>query len=284
MSAVRLLHCSDLHFGQDVDLRQAAALAELATALRPDAVVVAGDLTQRARHGEFQAARALLERFAAAAPLLVVPGNHDVQWWASVLHARGTAPLLDKYRRWIAPLMGGAVTPVLRVPGLVVVGTLSAHGIATGSLTTRLRDLAVKGHLPASETDRAAAEFATAPPGTARVLVLHHNVLRGRLSRRMGLARPEAAWRRLEACGADVVLCGHDHEEAAAATPGGLPVATSSTHTSRTRGGRPSACNVVTVEPGAPRARVGIVPWAWDAVRGTFLPAGDGWWSAPSVG
>src|SRR2546422_7512069 len=49
--------------------------------LRPDAVVLSGDLSQRARYGEFQRARAFVSVATQTAPVHVIPGNHDVQWW-----------------------------------------------------------------------------------------------------------------------------------------------------------------------------------------------------------
>src|SRR5690606_21245403 len=107
--------------------------------------------------------------------------------------------------------------------------------------------MAVKGHLPPSETTRAAGIFRAQPAGMLRVLVMHQNLLRGNISARMGLARWGRAWRGVIESGADLVLCGHDHEEAAGQLPNGAVVATSGTHTRRTRGGRPSACNVVHV-------------------------------------
>src|SRR5437870_8073406 len=62
---------------------------------------------------------------------------------------------------------------------------------------------------------RVRAVFTAAPAGQARVLVVHHNVLRGEISRRMGLARWRQAQRRIVESGAEVVLCGHDHQEGA---------------------------------------------------------------------
>jgi predicted phosphodiesterase len=123
--------------------------------------------------------------------------------------------------------------------------------VAFGSLTWNLNDLAVKGHLPRSETDRVTNTFAKAAPGAARVLVFHHNVLPGELSRRMGLANWRSAYRRLLATGADVILCGHDHQEGAGQIEGSLAVSTSGTHSARSRGGRPSVFNLVTIEPAA---------------------------------
>jgi 3',5'-cyclic AMP phosphodiesterase CpdA len=53
---VTIAHLSDLHFGGFADLKQIEALEEFLPSLNPTALVVSGDLSQRARHGEFQAA------------------------------------------------------------------------------------------------------------------------------------------------------------------------------------------------------------------------------------
>jgi 3',5'-cyclic AMP phosphodiesterase CpdA len=248
MSAGRVVvaHLSDLHFGGHADLAQIEALETFLPTLGLDALVIAGDLSQRARHGEFQAAHAFLNRLRPHAPLLVVPGNHDIQWWRSPLGLLGEARKYEKYTRYFRELR-----PVLEIPGAVLAGALSSYGVAFGSLTWNLNDLAVKGHLPRSETDRVTNTFAKAAPGAARVLVFHHNVLPGELSRRMGLANWRSAYRRLLATGADVILCGHDHQEGAGQIEGSLAVSTSGTHSARSRGGRPSVFNLVTIEPAA---------------------------------
>src|SRR5688572_22097515 len=248
MSAGRVViaHLSDLHFGGYADLTQLEALETFLPTLGLDAVVIAGDLSQRARHGEFQAAHAFFNRLRTHAPLLTVPGNHDIEWWKSPLGLLGEGRKYQKYSRYFRELR-----PVIEIPGAVLAGALSSYGVALGSLTWNIRDLAVKGHLPASETDRVREIFATSPPDAARVLVFHHNVLPGTLSRRMGLARWRSAHRRLLATGADVILCGHDHQEGAGQIDGTLAVSTAGTHSARSRGGRPSVFNLVTVEPAA---------------------------------
>ena len=73
-----IVHLSDLHFGGVADLAQIEALEVLVPTIEPDVIAFSGDLTQRARHGEFQRARALVRQFRDTAPTLVVPGNHDV--------------------------------------------------------------------------------------------------------------------------------------------------------------------------------------------------------------
>ena len=47
---VQILHVSDLHFGALANVRQVEALEGMIPDLRPDVVVAAGDLCQRARH------------------------------------------------------------------------------------------------------------------------------------------------------------------------------------------------------------------------------------------
>ena len=70
-----LLHLSDLHFGTE---RPAclAAIQEFCREQQPELVVVSGDLTQRARYGEFFHCKQFLDSLNCR--YLVVPGNHDI--------------------------------------------------------------------------------------------------------------------------------------------------------------------------------------------------------------
>jgi 3',5'-cyclic AMP phosphodiesterase CpdA len=259
--AITIVHLSDLHFGGHADLAQIEALEQFLPTLGASATVVSGDLSQRARHGEFQAAHAFLQRLRGRAPLLVVPGNHDLEWWKSPLGLAGEGVKYRKYLRYF-----GELTPVLEIPGAVIAGALSSYGVAFGSLTWNLRDVAVKGHLPASETARVTKIFAAAPADAVRILTFHHNVLPGGTSRRMGLANWRSAYRRLLTTGADVILCGHDHHEGAGQIEGALAVSTSGTHSFRTRGGRPSVFNLVVIDAAA----VHIQHYRWEADRRAF--------------
>src|SRR3989449_3837597 len=56
------------HFGGLADIQQVEALEKMIPDLRPDAVVLSGDLSQRARHGEFQRARAFVSVATQTAP------------------------------------------------------------------------------------------------------------------------------------------------------------------------------------------------------------------------
>ncbi len=260
-----LIHLSDLHFGGLADIRAVEAIEALTPALKPTAVIISGDFCQRARAGEFQRGRALLRSLAALAPVHAIAGNHDVQWWREPFDI----PLLGrarfaKYRRYVAE----DLAPTLAVDGAVICGAATAHGLALRSITWNPRDLTVKGHLPASALARATRVFAE--HGTAlKVLVVHHNVLKGNISRRWGLARPQAALRGIAASGADIVCCGHDHEEGIGTIElegRRVVVSTAGTLSTRGRGRRPPSFNLLQ----ATRESIRVEIHRFDAGSGRF--------------
>jgi 3',5'-cyclic AMP phosphodiesterase CpdA len=70
-----IVHLSDLHFGH-INTALVKPLLYQISAIKPHLIAVSGDLTQRARTSEFKAARRFLD--ALPAPVIVVPGNHDI--------------------------------------------------------------------------------------------------------------------------------------------------------------------------------------------------------------
>src|SRR5688572_4268888 len=262
----QIVHIGDLHFGAVADIPQVEALERLLPDLRPDAIVIGGDLSQRARHGEFQRGRAFVNLARETAPVLVIPGNHDVQWWRRPFIPFGKDAVYEKYRSYF----GADLTPTLTIPGgAVIASALTAHGVAWGSLTLRLRDIAVKGHLPKKDVERVQKLFAGAESGLPRVLVVHHNVLRGEMSKRMGLARWRTAQKRIVAAGTDVVLCGHDHQEGAEMLDGKVVISTAGTLSTRARGKRPVSFNFLTIDSAA----VQVTFFRWDAAKQRFQPS-----------
>lgn len=257
-----IIHLSDTHFGGKADLALIEALEALVPDMDPRLIVLSGDVSQRARHGELQAGRALVRELERTAPVYVLPGNHDVQWWWRPFLPFGGAAKYRKFRAYFGP----ELAPTVSVPEAMVAGAVTAHGVAWGSLTPRLRDIAVKGHLPAREIRRVQAVFSGAQPDQLRVLVLHHNVLRGELSRRMGLARWRQAQRRIIACGADLVLCGHDHQEQADLLGRQVVVSCAGTLSRGSRGGRPPVFNRIVVDDEA----IHVEFYRWVADRQAF--------------
>ncbi len=264
MSDLTLFHCSDLHFGHPAVPAQYEALEALIEERKYDVVAISGDLSQRARAGEFQRARVFIQRAERVSEVIVVPGNHDVAWWFAPLGLGRGAALLHKYRQYIGP----ELEPVLRLPGAVIAGLNTSHGVQWATLTRRPRDISIIGHVSEEQLERLRAVFHNAPAGAARVVVMHHNPVQGELSHRYGLKHPHHALAEFAGMGVDLVLCGHDHQEAVQAvqhTAKGVVVSTAGTMSNRSRGGRPSSVNTIRITGHA--IEVATLVWS-DAERG----------------
>lgn len=241
---VRLLHVSDIHCGRPFVAAHVDAALAVARDGHWDAIIISGDVSQRAREHEFLAARAIIDRFRAIAPTLLVPGNHDAAWWYAPFGLGDFSRVHARYRAHI----DAELEPVLRVPGVTLVGLNSAWGTNPESLTWYPRDWRVKGGLTPAQFASAEARLGAAPPGDLRVLVVHHNVVRGRLSNRWGLKQPQRVLTSLARLPVDLVCTGHDHEErieVVARDGAEFLVSAANTLSSRMRGHRPSAINVI---------------------------------------
>jgi 3',5'-cyclic AMP phosphodiesterase CpdA len=266
VSPVSVFHCSDLHFGHPAVPEQYEALEALIQERRHDVVAISGDLTQRSRAGEFQRARAFIKHAEKVSRVIVIPGNHDVAWWFSPFGLGDDRMLLRKYREYISE----DIEPVLRVPGVTFVGVNTSHGITLRTLTWRMRDLSIIGFVREDQLARAAAEFERSPAGDARVLMLHHNALKGELSRRHGLKNTVRVHEAMQAMKVDLVLCGHDHQESVSAVEHPtkrMTVSTAGTVSNRMRGGRPSSVNSITILDKS----VEVLTLTWSAEKGTFV-------------
>lgn len=247
---------------------QLAALERIVGAEHFDAIVMSGDLTQRARTGEFERARALIQLAERRAPVLVVPGNHDVAWWMAPLGLGSVNAMSARYRKFIRD----DLEPQLRLPGMTLVGLNSAQGIRPFTLTTRPRDLSVVGAVRDEQWAKAKRAFDAAPMDDLKVLVLHHNLLRGRQSNRWGLASRELGVISAAVTGTDLVLCGHDHEDRIdhpTAVGRRFVVSCANTLSDRVRGGGPSSLNVIDAD----EKTIAVTPWTWNDAAETFLPS-----------
>ena len=243
-------------------------IAELA----PEAVAVSGDLTQQCATSEFIKARAYLDEIRKTAPVIVIPGNHDIRWIGAVARNFNFGQTAhdfkySRYARHISP----DLNPALEVPGAVIAGCNTAHGISRGSLTRRFRDLGVIGHVNKRDLQKVEKAFENADPEAARVVMIHHNPIRGAASGRHGLANTKQALSAFASLGAELVLCGHDHQEAVHAveesTPG-LVISTAGTISNRLRAGRPSSFNLVEID----EKEIRITTHAWRNPQG-FAPS-----------
>ena len=273
-----LAHVSDLHFGRPAVSERLDALREFLAGIGPDAIAVSGDLTQRCTNREFTQARAYLDSLEEIAPCLVIPGNHDIRWIGAVARNLGFVGLLreqahilkySRYRRHISE----DLSPSLEVPGAVIAGVNTAHGISRGSLTRRFRDLGVIGHVKHADIERVRGAFEAADPAAARIVMIHHNPIRGELSGRHGLANTEQALHAFSDLGTELILCGHDHQDAVHTIEKGahgLVISTAGTISNRIKPGRASSFNIVEAEENNLR----IIAHSWKKGEG-FVPSED---------
>ncbi|WP_099827571.1 metallophosphoesterase family protein [Oceaniglobus indicus] len=190
----RLVHMSDLHFGRDrPDL--VGALTRTVNDLAPDLVAISGDLTQRARNRQFQAARAFIDSLDA--PVLCVPGNHDVpldNLWARAFHP------WRRYKRWIAE----DLEPTHTDDHMIVVGINTMNPIFWQRGWFSRRDIAKVRRAFAGEKSR------------IRIVVVHHPLEHLPGERKRLIKGADRALSALDACGTDIVLSGHLHTWSAA--------------------------------------------------------------------
>jgi len=244
----RILHLSDLHFGRErADLVH--AVLRQARHLAPDLIAISGDLTQRARRRELAAARRFVD--ALPAPVLLVPGNHDIP---------GVTPrrLLTPWRRWRRVFPEG-IEPVFQGADTTVVG---ANSVRLGGPYLDWS----RGGLPAAQVERLAQRLEAAPATDLRVLVLHHPLLLTEAGRHRGLVAGAApALRRLARAGLDVALGGHVHLPYAGLV-NGVVVAHAGTGVSDRLVGVANGFNVIDAD------RAHILVQHWQAVDGRFVP------------
>ena len=262
-----IVHLSDLHTGR-LDTDVLAALAPTIRAVRPHLVVISGDLTQRATRTQFRQARAFLD--ALEAPLLVIPGNHDVPLWN--IGRRFFAPL-QRYKRFITTNL----SPVFDDDEMIVAGVNTARSLAWG-----------EGRINRRQVDALLTRLAAAPKQATRIVVTHHPFdLPPGVHRKRLLGRAPMAMARLATAGADLFLSGHLHLSHVSHSAERYRIAGHSalivqagTVSMRGRGEEPSF-NILRLE----RPRLTVGRFVWDpAVRGfTEIAAGvyergeDGW-------
>ena len=261
----KIFHVSDLHFGKPAVPEQIAAIETLIQEARFDVVAVSGDFSQRARAGEFQRARVFMRDAELVSRTIGVPGNHDVSWWRAPLGFGDPERIYENYRKYLS----AELEPVLRVPGVTLAGLNTSHGVTRRTLTWNVRDISIIGDVRRSQLTRLREVFESSPDSDARVVVMHHNPVKGELSQRHGLKRTKKILGAFAEMGVDLVLCGHDHQEAVhyiEHTRRGTVISTAGTVSNRSRGGRPSSVNVINIEPGM----IEVTTFVWSKEHDTF--------------
>lgn len=183
------------------------ALADDLARLRPDHVVVTGDLTNVACDHEFPEALAWLERLGRPEDVSVVPGNHD---------AYVEVPVERTWRLWSEYLgCDGSpdAFPTLRVrEPFAIVGLSSANATPPFFASGRL------GAGQLGRLERCLDELADS--SLCRVVLIHHPVTADAVSRRRALDDAAELRGVLARAGAELVLHGHGHRSLFSAVEG----------------------------------------------------------------
>jgi 3',5'-cyclic AMP phosphodiesterase CpdA len=263
---VSVFHVSDLHFGRPAVPEQIEAIEEIIAAEKFDVVAISGDLSQRARAGEFQRAAKFIRDAEKVSKVITVPGNHDVAWWRAPFGFRNKAKVYEWYRKFITP----DLEPILRVPGATFVGLNTSHGVTMRTLTWNLRDISIIGDVKQEQLSKAQDAFEQSPRADARAIVMHHNPVQGELSGRHGLKHTRQILGAFSDMGVDLVLCGHDHQESVhyiEHTKKGTVISTAGTVSNRSRGGRPSSVNVIGIDA----KTIAVTTRIWSPEDRTFV-------------
>ncbi|MCP3060966.1 metallophosphoesterase [Myxococcus sp. K38C18041901] len=124
---IKILHISDLHRTNDEKVSNPEVLNDLLAAIRTfndgpfDLIVLSGDITQEATEDEFKEAEQFLDDLATKLMngvrerIIVVPGNHDINWKAASAGnfklTRGTVPEDGKQRPGLVVVPNGYILP-----------------------------------------------------------------------------------------------------------------------------------------------------------------------------
>jgi 3',5'-cyclic AMP phosphodiesterase CpdA len=187
-----LLHFSDPHFGTE-EAPVVAALRQLVRQEHPVAVILSGDITQRARKAQFEAARAFCDSLHVD-HLLTLPGNHDIPLY------NVAARLFAPYRGY-SRVFGHNLEPELEFADVLVIGvnTTRPERHKDGVVSTR-------------QIRRVSDRLRGARREQLRIVVTHQPacVMRPQdeKDRLHGGEEAAQAWSR---AGADLVLGGHIH-------------------------------------------------------------------------
>lgn len=188
---MKIAHFADLHFGRE-DQQALKAASDLVKEIDLDAIVVSGDLTQRGKREEFEAAQEWLSQFKA--PLLCVPGNHDTPLLNIAARA---SDAFGRYENYFAEHAGP-----LDIMGASIRGLNTARGWQT-------RMNWAEGRVNLDDLDKAIAHSDTQG---LHIIACHHPFVSPTLA---GLQtetkRGQEASRRLADSPVQILMTGHVH-------------------------------------------------------------------------
>ena len=193
--AMKLFHVSDVHFGAE-DPEALAWFERCVAQEKPDAVIMTGDLTMRARTREFDAGGKWLRSLGV--PVTVEVGNHDLPYYWDPIRR-----LVSPYKRY------GAAERLIEKP-------LDLPGISIVPLKTTARAQWrwnwSKGNVSSGALRKALALVHEVPKGNLIFVAGHHPLIEGPTKGTAKTRNGDIALAALTDAGVHAVLSGHVHD------------------------------------------------------------------------
>ncbi len=237
---LRIAQVSDIHCGTiTFDPKLMERVIEQVNGVRPDLVVMAGDLTSEGYEREFEAAASWMEGFEA--PTLTVPGNHDARnvGWMHFQRLFG-----DRFpaRRLV---FDDERARRLGAPGATVVGVDSSQPDVNEGRVGREWYGWIRERFEES-------------PDDLKVFVIHHHLVSipGTGRERNTVADAGDLLDVLSGLGVDIILSGHKHVPYFWGLNGMLICNSGTAATRRVRGLTPPSWSEVTVDASAIRVHL----------------------------
>jgi len=190
-----IIQFSDIHFGVE-DRDAMAAVKAYTDTLKPDCILICGDITQDGKTSEFKAAQTWINSFNV--PRLITPGNHDTPVYGIL--QRLFQPW-GRYDRYIAPLS----EPFYADKNVMIVTMNTARGVqAKLDWSLGVVDLEI--------LDERINTLHSAEPGSLKMIAVHHPFIYPEISPLDKTTKngPEGI-ERLSNANIDAILSGHIH-------------------------------------------------------------------------
>lgn len=153
---MKIIHLSDLHFGTERPELIPLVIDEV-NKIDPDIVIISGDITQRAKISQFQAAKKFLDSLKK--PILNVPGNHDISLYN--LFSRFFLTFI-KYQHYIqSELCNQYVDDKVAILGINSVTPFKPMG----------------GYITNQQLKSVDNFFEKQPKNKIKIIVMHHNLI-----------------------------------------------------------------------------------------------------------
>lgn len=251
-----IIHISDLHYGKthkDVSEQLVDAFSKL----KPDLVVISGDLTQRAKTKEFESAKSFLQDLKKASlSTFVIPGNHDIEPLFKPLD-RISNPYKN-YKEYIS----SDLEPVYydKEIAIAAINTVKSSNIKNGGMSLK-------------QVVKTKAWFSSFPRPIVKIVVTHHPIDLPLIRRAKKLVPIAAeAVKEFSRQDVDLYLSGHYHRTSVVTTSDRFAIKNYSaialqagTLSIRERG-EAQSFNVITID----KQRMTVETYRWNAEGKSF--------------